>query len=106
MSPFGIMGLGGNVYEWEETSFNLNNSSGSSNRGVRGGSWAIPDGSSSEALSSRRRNTFSPSIEAGDYGFRVASRSSIAVPEPGSLAVLVSAGLMGLAHRRRRASLR
>jgi formylglycine-generating enzyme len=33
LSPYGIMGLGGNVFEWEETSFLLNNSSGSSVRG-------------------------------------------------------------------------
>ena len=39
LSPYGIMGLGGNVSEWEETSFDLNNSSGSSDRGRRGGSW-------------------------------------------------------------------
>ena len=37
LSPYGIMGLGGNVYEWEETAFNLRNSSGSSDRGARGG---------------------------------------------------------------------
>ena len=39
LSPYGVMGLGGNVFEWEESSFDLANSSGSSSRGIRGGGW-------------------------------------------------------------------
>ncbi|MFN5271930.1 MAG: SUMF1/EgtB/PvdO family nonheme iron enzyme, partial [Planctomycetota bacterium] len=33
LSPYGVMGLGGNVFEWEESSGDLANSSGSSSRG-------------------------------------------------------------------------
>jgi formylglycine-generating enzyme required for sulfatase activity len=40
LSPYGVMGLGGNVYEWEESSGDLANSSGSSSRGIRGGVWS------------------------------------------------------------------
>ena len=39
LSPYGTMGQGGNVYEWEETDFDLVNDSSSSARGVRGGGW-------------------------------------------------------------------
>ena len=39
LSPYGVMGLGGNVFEWEESSDDLANSSGSYSRGVRGGMW-------------------------------------------------------------------
>jgi len=39
LSPFGIMGQGGNVFEWEETEFDLTNDTVSSARGIRGGNW-------------------------------------------------------------------
>ena len=101
LSPFGIMGLGGNVYEWEETSFDLNNSAVSSVRGFRGGFWR----SNSDFLSSSNRFDGEPAIENGDgIGFRVASLSSSApVPEPGSLAVWSLICVGGLCYRRRRA---
>jgi len=84
LSPFGIMGLGGNVYEWEETSFDLNNSSGSSDRGIRGGYWS----NNSSELKSSVRIDYDQEVEFFTLGFRVASFSSTAtVPEPGSLAV-------------------
>ena len=99
LSPFGIMGLGGNVWEWEETAFSLNNSSGSSSRGVRGGSWLAP----SHNLSSSIRLGSNPADEFADVGFRVASLSSsaVAVPEPSSW-VLSLMGLAGLWYRGRR----
>jgi formylglycine-generating enzyme required for sulfatase activity len=99
LSPFGIMGLGGNVFEWEETSFDLNNSTGSSFRGFRGGGW----GSISDLLSSSDRFGLNPAIESSGIGFRVASLSSpAAVPEPGSLAVWSMMVVTGLCYRRRR----
>ena len=58
LSPYGIMGLGGNVFEWEETSFDLNNSSSSSARGFRGGYWNI----NSLALSSSPRSSGNPAF--------------------------------------------
>ena len=71
LSPYGTMGQGGNVYEWEETDFDLvNGNSSSSARGVRGGSW----NSSSGNLSSSNRSGGGPTrCERSFVGFRVAS---------------------------------
>jgi len=92
LSAYGIMGLGGNVFEWEETEYDLLNDSVSSSRGVRGGYW----GSYSGNLSSSVRDYDGPDYEVVNIGFRVASLSSSAdvVPEPGSVLVW---GLLGLA---------
>ena len=100
LSPYGIMGLGGNVREWEETSSDLNNSSGSSDRGFRGGNW----GNLSGNLSSSSRFSSSPAFNGAFIGFRVASLSSsaAAVPEPGSFAVLTLLGITGAAYRKRK----
>ena len=100
LSPYGIMGLGGNVFEWEETSGDLNNSSGSSVRGFRGGGWV----NDSSFLSSSNRNSLNPASERDTVGFRVASLSSsaAAVPEPGSFAVLTLLGITGAAYRKRK----
>ena len=79
LSPFGVMGMGGNVFEWEETTSNLLNNSISSTRGVRGGSWV----SGSFNLSSSSRISFDPAIESSkSVGFRVASLSSPAAVVP------------------------
>ena len=59
LSPYGVMGLGGNVREWEESSQDLANSSVSSSRGFRGGYW----GSNSNDLSSSSRDNNNPSDE-------------------------------------------
>ncbi len=98
LSPYGIMGLGGNVYEWEETAFNLRNSSGSSDRGARGGFWVFPN---FLLLSSVRMNV-NPADGVSGIGFRVASLSSAAVPEPASFAVLPLLGITGAAYRKRK----
>ena len=99
-SPYGVMGLGGNVFEWEESSFNLLNSSGSSNRGIRGGNWV---GVSSSLSSSSRVGHFFPGFELNNLiGFRVASLSSDAVvPEPSMMVIGMVFGLGGLAAKRR-----
>ena len=82
LSPFGVMGLGGNVYEWGETETDLVNDSTSSRRGLRGGVW----GNGSFVLSSSNRYGDNPADESDEGGFRVASLSSSAVvPEPSSL---------------------
>ena len=39
-SPYGTMGQGGNVKEWEETAFDLSNDLADEDSGVRGGSWS------------------------------------------------------------------
>jgi len=98
LSPYGIMGLGGNVYEWEETAYDLNNSSGSSARGVHGGSWDFDSGE----LSSLIRYSVDPAAEIINGSFRVASLSSSAsVPEPGTFGVLSLVGLALVAYRKR-----
>ena len=100
LSPYGVMGLGGNVYEWEESSFDLANSSGSSSRGYRGGFWL---GNSFDMSSSSRGNN---SNSNGNIflGFRVASLSSSAppaVPEPSMMVIGTLFGLGGLVAKRR-----
>jgi len=101
LSPYGVMGLGGNVFDWEESSFDLANSSGSSSRGFRGGRWA---GLSFLLSSSARWNFGDPSNEFSDVGFRVASLSSSApppVPEPSMMVIGTLFGLGGLMAKRR-----
>ncbi len=100
LSPYGVMGLGGNVFEWEESSFNLANSSGSSSRGIRGGRWI----DISMDLSASARGSNAPSGGGFLIGFRVASLSSssaAAVPEPGTLLLGTLLGLGGYLGKRR-----
>ena len=100
LSPFGIMGLGGNIFEWQETEADLNNSSVSSDRVIRGGAFF----SSSGSLSSSSRNQGDPmGVRFTTVGIRVASLSSsaVAVPEPSSW-VLSVMGLAGWWYRGRR----
>jgi sulfatase modifying factor 1 len=89
LSPYGTAGQGGNVFEWEETDFDLVNDSSSSAPGVRGGYWVY---FSSGLLSSVRSDYFIPSKEVRSVGFRVAS----IIPEPSTLLLgaLASVGLM------------
>ncbi len=100
LSPYGVMGLGGNASEWEESSGNLVNSSGSSSRGRRGGNWF----NISDILSSSTRGSRLPSSENVSVGFRVASLSSSAppaVPEPSMMVIGTLFGLGGLMAKRR-----
>jgi len=99
LSPYGVMGLGGNAYEWDESSGDLANSSGSSSRGIRGGSW----NDNSSDLSSSTRLNINPSGEYDNLGFRVASlpSSAAAVPEPSMMVIGTLFGLGGLMAKRR-----
>ena len=95
LSPYGVMGLGGNVWEWEETEFDLTNDDSSSVRGVRGGSWS----NNSSNMSASNRIDGNPTHENNSsIGFRVAS-----IPEPSSQ-LLALLGMLGLLLRRRGAS--
>jgi hypothetical protein len=95
------MGLGGNVFEFEESSGDLLNSSGDNSfRGLRGGFWE----SDSSLLPSSAREIMFPSVKSYDIGFRVASLSSSApppVPEPSMMVIGSLFGLGGLIAKRR-----
>jgi formylglycine-generating enzyme required for sulfatase activity len=100
LSPYGVMGLGGNVREREESSFDLANSSGSSSRGIRGGSWS----SNSIPLESESRTNGNASGSDSSTGFRVVSLPSSAppaVPEPSMMVIGTLFGLGGLMAKRR-----
>ena len=77
-SPYGVMGLGGNVQEWEETEEDLVNDGNSTRRGFRGGYW---DSDFVELSASLRLSH--PMTGAGpytEYGFRVASVAPPSLP--------------------------
>jgi formylglycine-generating enzyme len=86
-SPYGAFDMGGDVFQWNETLI-------SSNRGMRGGWWAL----NSVYLASSSRVSIVPTSETSEIGFRVAL-----VPEP-STAVLASiaCGLMWALCKRRK----
>jgi formylglycine-generating enzyme required for sulfatase activity len=100
LSPYGVMGLGGNVFEWQETSGDLLNNGDYIFRISRGGSWT---NSSIILASSGPFDSFYPSFKDGmDLGFRVASVSpSDIVPEPSTLVIGTLFGLGGLLAKRR-----
>ena len=87
LSPYGTMGQGGNVWEWNETL--LDNGS---YRGLRGGSFGSYDGS---LLASTQDNGFPPAGEFDVIGFRVSE-----VPEPATMAILMLGGI-GILRRRK-----
>lgn len=93
LSPYGTAGQGGNVYEWEETNHSPVNSSSSSARGFRGGSWF----DNSFYLSVSYRGYINPTREINYIGFRVAS-----IPEPTAALFLCGPGALIGMHRRRR----
>ena len=96
LSPYGTMGQGGNVFEWNESAFDGSNSSSSEFRATRGGNWVSPPSS----LRTSYRNNLVPTFESSSIGFRVAS-----VPEPSTYALLLMAGAGWLLWKRRTAAL-
>ena len=99
LSPYGVMGMGGNVYEWEETAFDLINDDPTrfEGRGFRGTDWS----DTLAGMFSTARNRAPPDFGGSTLGFRVASTSS-AVPEPSAAAALavVALGVFLLRSRR------
>ena len=94
LSPYGTMGQGGNVREWNESAFDGSNNISSEARTIRGGVWL----STEEFLRSSTRLDGNVSGEVTSLGFRVAS-----VPEPSTYALLLmsAAGALWIAKRRR-----
>jgi hypothetical protein len=92
LSPFGTMGQGGNVWEWNETSYTGVNDSSSLYRFHRGGTWE----SDAQWLAATGYNLAHANEQGFDIGFRVAS-----VPEPSSSLLAVSFFAL-LASRRHR----
>jgi MYXO-CTERM domain-containing protein len=78
LSPYGTMGQGGNVWEWNESAYDGINSSSTESRVYRGGSFVDGVGT----LGSSVRFGLDPAIDYTTYGFRVASVGVTPVPEP------------------------
>ena len=102
LSHYGVMGLGGNVFEWEETATDLTNNDGSENRGRRGGNWSTTSANNSNLSSSFRDGT-NPLGNGSFMGFRVAmvAPTAAVVPEPSTMVIGTILGLGGLLGRRR-----
>ena len=96
LSPYGTLGQSGNVYEWEESSFDRVNDAPTEARALRGGFWST----SETNLRSSFRLITTPNVKGSNIGFRVAS-----VPEPSCMVLMIGSGLMFLARRRRGLSL-
>ena len=77
LSPYGTMGQGGNVFEYEETDFDLVNDSETSSRGARGGEWDFSD----FAMLATQRSNGPPNLGGNSTGFRVAAIAQ--PPTPG-----------------------
>jgi formylglycine-generating enzyme required for sulfatase activity len=95
LSPYGTMGQGGNVFEWNESAFDGSNSLSSEDRAFRGGDWGPVN-----YLRSSSRGVVGPTGEIIAIGFRVAS-----VPEPSTAVLVLMAGGAWLLRKRLRRSL-
>jgi len=96
LSPYGTMGQGGNIFEWNESAFDGSNSSPSEHRANRGGDWI----NTGFFMRSSDRNNNAPTSEGDDLGFGVAS-----VPEPSTAVLVLMAGGPWLLRSRLRRSL-
>lgn len=91
LSPYGVMALGGNVYEFLETESDRRNDDPLSTRIARSGNWSGHHSSLMAYYSIPR----GPTYEDGSTGLRVAS-----VPEP-SKVLLMIIGIAAASRRRR-----
>jgi formylglycine-generating enzyme required for sulfatase activity len=105
LSPYGVMGMNGNIMEWEESSFDLSNSDPTLPRAFRGGNWA--DSGAAVLRKDQGRGFINPNQGGFLIGFRVASLTSEGggeVPEPSSMVIGALLGLGGVLARRRSGS--
>lgn len=103
LSPYGTMGQGGNVFEWNETSQSGINDDPDSTRVIRGGAWGSNFLGQYDAVDmlSSRYYSFSPESEfSGEYGSIVGFRVA-AVPEPGEWALFAGLCCLTVAIRAR-----
>lgn len=98
LSPYGTMGQGGNVFEWEETEYDLVNDSTYPTRAFRGGSWDAPV--SDFLHSTSRWGHGDRSLIFDMFGFRVAS----VVPEPSTCTLALAATCLAMGRRRSRSA--
>ena len=107
-NAYGVVGMNGNVDEWEETSVDFTNSDVLANRGFRGGYW---NSSSWFLQSSTRLDRFATLENNPGGGFRVIGLPGIkqnyddgfftAVPEPSSLMIFGGIAMFSLMSRKR-----
>ena len=93
LSPYGTMAQGGNVWEWNESAFDLINDTTMEIREKRGSDWDFYGLDTGAFI----RGQGPPTNEDVWNGFRVAS-----VPEPSSLSLLLAGGAALAAAWRRR----
>ncbi len=99
LSAYGTRGQNGNVWELLESASDGINDSSSEVRALRGTYYFDSD----FFMRSSSRLDYSPANFSADTGFRVA-RVQL-VPEPAATVLILSASMLLLAHRRRRATL-
>jgi formylglycine-generating enzyme required for sulfatase activity len=101
LSPYGVMGLGGNVIEWEESSVDLANGSVSSPRGIRGTVWNGPTNDlSSSARYSSVPSGLNSTLNGGSFRVTSLSPQIEPIPEP-SMMMIMLCGVGGYIAKRR-----
>jgi formylglycine-generating enzyme len=86
LSPYGTMGQGGNIFEWNESAFDGSNSLASEFRSFRGGEWRNTE----SWLRSSSQNDTGPTDQWYGIGFRVASVASSPPPPPPTTNVILT----------------
>lgn len=94
----GTYDMGGNVAEWTESAYDGTLDSLSENRTMRSGAWNV----NVNGVKSSNRSSTNPVTTDNKNGFRIASITSIAVPEPSSAGLLAIGALSCLVRRKRR----
>jgi hypothetical protein len=106
LSPYGVMGLAGNIQEWNETQWSSSggpwplqpNTDPTANRVLRGGTWHVGP---NQALSTVYDSYFANGDNVDNLGFRVVQLNEplAPVPEPGSLLVMGGLTFVGIGQR-------